>query len=507
MAGILPEELNNSSNIVGKHILDVISSGMYSNPLMVIREYIQNSVDSIDNAIEQSIIAPEQSITKINIDGKTRELSVFDNGIGVAASKVVQSLCTIGLSAKNNKNNRGFRGIGRLGGLAYCKKLVFKTRYLGEDVVSTITWDAHKLADYLNSSGSLRSDEVLGNIVDIKRNEASSEDPLHFFKVEMKNVSSFHDDALMNIIKVKDFLSHAAPVGYNIETFKFAQKIDTWFKDIKGYQTYNLFVNEEKIFRPYANEFQVLKGDYDEILEVETFEIPDCNGEIIGKGWYAHSSFKASIPPSGIMRGIRVRQGNIAIGDEYFLDSAFKERRFAQWHIGEIHLDLKVKTNARRDGFEHTNEHERFLEWMSVFGNHLVAVCRKHSNKRSFLVRLENLLSRIEKFLSDDFIISEKKADKHAKSLLKSLNDLEYSIGKYECNIHYGARIESLKEQLEKYSSNGKIKRLENIIDNRKLRNLSKKDILLGICSKLSEIKGEDNSKPIIQELISPYLK
>ncbi len=34
--------------IIGKHILDTLSIGMYNNPLMLFREYIQNSVDSID---------------------------------------------------------------------------------------------------------------------------------------------------------------------------------------------------------------------------------------------------------------------------------------------------------------------------------------------------------------------------------------------------------------------------------------------------------------------------
>ena len=35
--------------IIGKHILDTISIGMYNYPLMVFREYIQNSADAIDN--------------------------------------------------------------------------------------------------------------------------------------------------------------------------------------------------------------------------------------------------------------------------------------------------------------------------------------------------------------------------------------------------------------------------------------------------------------------------
>jgi len=34
--------------LIGKFLLNSISIGMYNDPLMVLREYIQNSVDSID---------------------------------------------------------------------------------------------------------------------------------------------------------------------------------------------------------------------------------------------------------------------------------------------------------------------------------------------------------------------------------------------------------------------------------------------------------------------------
>ena len=42
--------------IIGKHTLESLTSGMYSDPYVVYREYIQNAVDSIDNAIAQGIL-------------------------------------------------------------------------------------------------------------------------------------------------------------------------------------------------------------------------------------------------------------------------------------------------------------------------------------------------------------------------------------------------------------------------------------------------------------------
>ena len=47
--GINISLMQNNEVKIGKFILDSLAIGMYNDPLMVIREYIQNSVDSIDN--------------------------------------------------------------------------------------------------------------------------------------------------------------------------------------------------------------------------------------------------------------------------------------------------------------------------------------------------------------------------------------------------------------------------------------------------------------------------
>lgn len=42
--------------VAGKFLLEILTRGMYSNPMHVYREYIQNSSDSIDKAIEAGIL-------------------------------------------------------------------------------------------------------------------------------------------------------------------------------------------------------------------------------------------------------------------------------------------------------------------------------------------------------------------------------------------------------------------------------------------------------------------
>lgn len=44
---------------LGKHIFNIITSGMYNDPMMIYREYIQNAVDSIDLAEEMGLFVEE----------------------------------------------------------------------------------------------------------------------------------------------------------------------------------------------------------------------------------------------------------------------------------------------------------------------------------------------------------------------------------------------------------------------------------------------------------------
>ena len=43
--------------VAGKFLLEILTKGMYSNPMHVYREYIQNSTDSIDKAVASGVIS------------------------------------------------------------------------------------------------------------------------------------------------------------------------------------------------------------------------------------------------------------------------------------------------------------------------------------------------------------------------------------------------------------------------------------------------------------------
>ncbi len=97
---------------------------MYVDPLSIYREYVQNSADAIQEARQVGLLEGEEpGRIDISVDFDTRTILLRDNGAGIPADSAAQRLLAIGASPKRGTRARGFRGIGRLAGLAYCQEL------------------------------------------------------------------------------------------------------------------------------------------------------------------------------------------------------------------------------------------------------------------------------------------------------------------------------------------------------------------------------------------------
>lgn len=102
---------------IGKNVIEVLTTGMYTNPLFMYREYVQNSADQIDTAIEKGILSDRsEGRIFIKIDDKNKVIEFEDNATGISAADTFTTLASIAASEKDRKKKKGFRGIGRLGG-------------------------------------------------------------------------------------------------------------------------------------------------------------------------------------------------------------------------------------------------------------------------------------------------------------------------------------------------------------------------------------------------------
>src|SRR4051812_24710129 len=99
--------------VIGKDVLELVSSAMYVDPLTIYREYVQNAADAIDEAHAAGLYAEgEKGQVAVGIDSLSRKVSIRDNGIGVPWEDFGRRLTSLGASGKRGGTARGFRGVG-----------------------------------------------------------------------------------------------------------------------------------------------------------------------------------------------------------------------------------------------------------------------------------------------------------------------------------------------------------------------------------------------------------
>ncbi|MFA6134546.1 MAG: ATP-binding protein [Phycisphaerae bacterium] len=490
---------------VGKQILEVVTAGMYNDPRMALREYIQNAADSIDAAIAGGAVGQAKAKIQIEIDGCARTITILDNGAGISNRQADRHLGSLGCSLKEGLAQRGFRGIGRLGGLAYCELLRFETRVSAKERVAVVEWDGRALKQAVGRERHDESlEEAVRRVASIKFRRSRPGDPVRFCRVQMLGVRPFHSDKLMDIRGVREYLSQAAPVPFDRGRFSFADEVTRYLSVVPGYNVYHVEVNGQQVFRPHADEVMLGEGRADRMTDVELFEWADGEQKMIGRGWYAKMQYLASLPRQTAMRGIRVRQGNIEIGHEYFLEAIYAERRFATWHVGEIHLLETVKPNARRDGFEESSEYERFLEQASRLGRTLSALCRASSKKRGALVSAARQLDEIERLLKYVVLVDVGHLDSHVLGVSTRLDELE----RHQNVLDNGMKRRLCKARASLAGLRARPTYMTDCLDLRRLKNLTNSEIFLQVCkAAFCEYQRAVSADDLLHRVVAPYLR
>ena len=368
--------------IIGKYTLESLTNGMYTSPLDMYREYIQNAVDSFDEAITQGIELPEKLSIDIQIDSAKKRIVIRDNGCGINVHKAIPTLLDIGNSRKSRFTARGFRGIGRLAGLSYCEKLIFKTSCRDENCATVIEFNAALLKQLLlpNSEESVSVEDVINRIVSLRVEKETAY--RRYFEVILEGV--WNETGLTDAEMVYDYLLQHAPLRFAGD-FKWGRTVVEKMR-ISGYKIpeYKITVNNKDLYKPYRDSFisDRVKRNEDLIkdVEVQTFYRGDTLAALL---WYAKTNFYGTIIDNSI-KGIRVRQGNILIGDKGTCNYLFKEERFNGWMIGELHVvDNDIIANSRRDGFEKNAAYDELMNMLKEWASGLSKDIRHISYERS----------------------------------------------------------------------------------------------------------------------------
>ena len=271
--------------------------------------------------------APTGGKVEITINPSERWVKIWDNGPGLSNDDAPQQLVPIGRSNKQMGSDRGFRGIGRLAGLAFAETVTFTTRARRDELVTRVTWNNSRLPSRTAAVGEI--EDVVRDCVDVESLPGPGY-PDHFFAVEMRGVARHAAGSLLNRDAVRSYVSEVCPVPM-AATFPYALRVEDLSRPTVPLMALDITLDgdPEPVRRPYGETIQLSTNREDSFTEFEEVHIPSVDHIWdAAVGWIAHSSYLGAIPKGIHIRGIRARVGNIQIGDETVFDSLYSEERF-----------------------------------------------------------------------------------------------------------------------------------------------------------------------------------
>lgn len=442
--------------VVGKDVLELVSSAMYVDPMTVYREYVQNAADAVDAArASGALSADELGRVEILVDAASRTVRIRDNGCGVSFQEFGRKLTALGGSSKRGSSARGFRGVGRLAGLGYAQELVFRSRVAGERKVSELRWDCRHLKAALRDAGEKTGvTDLIRSVTSLQRVNAE-DTPDRFFEVELRGIVRLRNDRLMSPAAIGEYLSQVAPVPFAPEfgfgsqlTEALSRHLDLGVLDIRIDRA------EQPLYRPHRGSFSFQDKPSVTFDTLNIVEIPGIDGDVAAVAWIMHHEYEGAVPANTLAKGLRLRSGNIQVGDHALLEDLFPEPRFNAWSVGEVHvLDRRIVPNARRDHFEQNAHFHNLLNHLAPTARDIARRCRTNSVRRKLERELDLHARSVEEVL--DVIgqggIGSSEQGRLALSaeqtLLRMSKVAQNALLVEEGQMHY-ARIESLRLRL-----------------------------------------------------------
>lgn len=498
-----------SNIIIGKHTLESLTTGMYADPYVVFREYIQNAADAIDNAVHQSLLTKDTAEIAIRLSPAERSIVISDNGTGIHADEAEQTLISIGNSKKTSELDRGFRGIGRLAALGYCSKLTFETSAVSESVGTRISIDSSKLSQLLTATDDrdVTITEVLGQVYFVERYPESG--AAHYFKVILDGVDD--TSGLNNYENVVSYISQNAPVPYDPSSFVWGKEITRrLYAEGMDVNSYNILVSfgntTTPLYKPYKDRFLVDKGKnlFDGISDIELVKIKQNDGGILAIAWLGKTNYLGSIYDKTI-KGLRLRKGNIQVGDGQTLNTIFKDARFNGWSIGEVFvLSAHLIPNARRDNFEKNRAYFVLIEQLQKVAAEITREIRAASLRRNR--ELSDELEKAKATVQNAVDVIKNGTDNTAKSrILPKLSSAFKSVSNSAATNESGAYYQEIAfDELDMLIGTLKGETAFKAVNTLKTLNKTEKRILEHVFSVIADQLGPDADR-LIDALIDDF--
>lgn len=264
--GVWPKDGKNI--VIGRNLLETITSALYENPIILFREYVQNSLDAYNESVKHDgkMEIPNFKVA-IDISKEEKKIVISDNGYAIEGEgEFERKMLGFGNSDKEDRAQFiGFRGIGRISALPFCKRLIFINKTKGEKIIKRCVWEGKKYQSILNDGNAKFAtfQDVIEEIVEFESEISNYNDDEHFFKVIIEDYTY----EISEIIEYPNFeqnLQQLLPLKYS-DKFKASEKIIAKYKefmneDLSDFMC-SVYLNDKELTKNYEDSRNVLESD------------------------------------------------------------------------------------------------------------------------------------------------------------------------------------------------------------------------------------------------------
>lgn len=395
---------------VGASIVRIITESLYDKPIVVFREYIQNSVDAFA-CIEED----ETQHLAVHVWQDADKLFFLDNGSGISEYDFEIKMTSIARSTKSKVTNIGYKGIGRLSGLAYCNSICFinivdyKNRKFQKFQIDGKKYREIQKESNFNQVGFNELMETIGSLDKecdayfveriIEQRESLFDNRNTGFLVILEGITS----VLKNVIKSDNFnesLSWLLPIPFKPEVAagepfsEISTEVMGEYPGVIPAKAYPIYFDKIELFRPL--EKGMLRKN-----------VCLCNLGNYAVCIHTFSSKRIEIDKKNGFSGIRIYIDNMLLCDENELIPILHQYGMISHGLYEMIQTVKgigaliyvvdkigISTNARRTFIDVTDQDS--LDFLALIGQFVEDVYRAryalsdyHSAKRKADVNKE----------------------------------------------------------------------------------------------------------------------
>jgi hypothetical protein len=363
-------------------VLEALSRGLYPDKRHVLREFIQNSYDSVAEFRRKH---PKRQLQPIEVKIQAPSIFIADHGFGMSEAEILQYRY-LGYSQKERAKHAGFRGIGKYSALAMAEKIIVDTSPFGTPKRYQVIIHADRMIADAQQRKNRPLEEILEECTEFSEGSANEDE--HYTFVELHGLSR-ESSSLLDIDDVRAYLSTTAPIPFD-PRFRYSKEIQQKLREnIPDFLAVDLALDGEPVYKPYFLDCQS--------PEFETVLYRDDESDVLAYCWYCQHSEKGQYDPRD-RAGLVFRVKNIAVGDGHLSRQMIwkKTPERAFYFFGEIHvLNADVTPSSDRTVFEDNPARQSLAERCLRISSNLNRKAGDESALRRFDEALDAAVSSI----------------------------------------------------------------------------------------------------------------